>query len=109
MMAEDYKKEFGQRIIKHFLDIQILKLIIMEPMWGYKIKKTLEADWGTKLTHSALYPSLKQLEENGLIFSQKQNQQGRDRKVYAPTERGKMYLQCYYSVIEEQIRNRKIV
>jgi len=106
-MTENYKKEILQRLTKHMLDMQLLRLIIMEPMWGYKIKKTLEAELGIKLAHSALYPSLKQLECNGLIFSQKQHQQGRARKVYMPTEKGKLYLQCYYNVIEEQIQHRE--
>lgn len=105
-MVENYKKEILQRITKHLIDIQLLRLITMEPMWGYKIKKTLEAELGIKLTHSALYPSLKQLEKRGLIFSQRQHQQGRNRKVYTATDKGKLYLQCYYSVLEAQIQSR---
>ena len=105
-MTEDCKKEIIQRITKNLLDIQLLRLIEAEPMWGYKIKKTVENDLGIKLRHGALYPMLNHLEREGFVTSQKQQQQGRSRKVYTLTEKGNQYLESYYSVLKEQIKNK---
>ncbi len=105
-MTEDCKKEIIQRITKNLLDIQLLRLIEAEPMWGYKIKKTVENDLGIKLRHGALYPMLNHLEREGFVTSQKQQQQGRSRKVYTLTEKGNQYLESYYSVLKEQMKNK---
>lgn len=105
-MTEDCKKEIIQRITKNLLDIQLLRLIEAEPMWGYKIKKTVENDLGIKLRHGALYPMLNHLEREGYVTSQKQQQQGRSRKVYTLTEKGNQYLESYYSVLKEQMKNK---
>ncbi|MEM2995248.1 MAG: PadR family transcriptional regulator [Candidatus Bathyarchaeia archaeon] len=102
-MAEKFKKEIVQRITRNLLDIQILKLINAEPMWGYKIKKTIEATTGIKLRHGALYPLLNALEKKGFITSQKQKQGGRIRKVYTITANGKSYIETYHSILKEQI------
>jgi PadR family transcriptional regulator PadR len=102
-MSETYKKEIVQRIIKNLLDIQLLRMVKAQPLWGYKIKKQVEADFNIKLRHGALYPALNSLEKNGFLESQKQQKDGRARKVYTITQKGKNYLKSYYSIIEEQI------
>jgi PadR family transcriptional regulator PadR len=104
-MEENLKKEIVQHITKNLLDIQILHIINKEPAWGYKIKKQIEAFSGLKIRHGALYPSLKRLEEKGLIKSQKQQQGKRTRKIYTTTEKGKTYIQTYQNIIKEQIQN----
>jgi PadR family transcriptional regulator PadR len=105
-VSEEYKKEIAQRITKNLLDIQLLRLIAVEPMWGYKIKKTVESNFNIKLRHGALYPMLNYLEREGFVTSQKQQQQGRSRKVYTLTEKGDLYLQSYYSLLKDQIQNK---
>ncbi|MEM2971737.1 MAG: PadR family transcriptional regulator [Candidatus Bathyarchaeia archaeon] len=102
-MNEQIKKEIVQRITRNLLDIQILRLINAEPMWGYKIKKTIEATVDIKLRHGALYPLLNSLEKKGFLTSQKQKQGGRIRKVYSITTEGKNYLTAYHSILKEQI------
>ncbi len=102
-MSESYKKEIMQRITKNLLDIQLLRMVEMEPMWGYKIKKTVESNLGIKLRHGALYPTLNYLQREGLLTSEKQQQNGRARKVYTITKKGEEYLKSYYSVLKEQI------
>ena len=64
-------------------------------MWGYKIKKHMETRFDVKLRHGALYPLLNALEEGGFLTSQKQQQGGRTRKVYAITKKGKQYTETY--------------
>jgi DNA-binding PadR family transcriptional regulator len=102
-MTETFRTEIVQRITKNLLDIQILRLIQTQPMWGYKIKKQVEANYSVKLRHGALYPLLNELEHKRFLISHRQQQGGRTRKVYSITEKGNRYLQAYYSILKEQI------
>ena len=105
-MSQDYKKQIIQRITKNLLDIQLLRVLETEPMWGYKIKKTFEADFGIKLRHGALYPTLNCLEHEGFLTSQKQQHSGRARKTYTLTPKGNEFLESYYAVLKEQMKNK---
>ncbi len=102
-MSDAYREEILKRITKDLLDIQLLRMVALQPMWGYRIKKTVEGQLGIKLRHGALYPTLNQLEKDGFVKSEKQKQKGRARKVYTATAKGKAYLQSYYAILEEQI------
>ena len=104
-MTENFQKEIVQRITKNLLDIQILRLINTEPMWGYKIKKEVETRFDVKLRHGALYPLLNSLEKKGFLKSQKQQQGGRTRKVYTITKKGKKYIETYHNILKEQMQN----
>jgi DNA-binding PadR family transcriptional regulator len=107
-MAEAFKKELVQRITRNLLDVQILRLIGTQPMWGYRIKKQVEANFDVKLRHGALYPLLNALEQNGFLTSQKQQQGGRTRKVYSITKKGRLYVETYNIVLNEQIEGKDI-
>ena len=102
-MSETYKKEIVQHIIRNLLDIQLLRIIQAQSTWGYKIKKQVETDFNIKLRHGALYPTLNNLEKKGLLESEKQQKDGRQRKVYTITGNGKIYLQTYYSILQGQL------
>jgi PadR family transcriptional regulator PadR len=102
-MAETRRKEIVQRIIKNLLDIQLLRMVEAQPLWGYMIKKKVETKFHIKLRHGALYPMLNSLERQGFLTSQKQTKGGRARKVYTITKKGEEYLQSYYEVLKEQI------
>jgi len=77
-------------------------------MWGYKIKKQVEALFGVKLRHGALYPLLNNLERKGFLTSEKQQKGGRTRKVYTITRKGKQYLEAYVSILKDQIQKQDI-
>lgn len=102
-MAETYRKELVQRIIKNLLDIQLLRMVKAQPIWGYKIKKNVETNFHIKLRHGALYPMLNSLEQKGFLTSKKQTEGGRARKIYTITTKGVEYLQSYYDILKEQI------
>ena len=104
-MSENYKKEIVQHIIRNLLDIQLLRIINNQPTWGYHIKKQVETDFNVKLRHGALYPALNSLEQKGFVESKMQQKDGRSRKVYALTENGRIYLQTYYNVLQNQLEN----
>jgi DNA-binding PadR family transcriptional regulator len=107
-LSEQFKKEIVQRITRNLLDIQILRLIQTQPMWGYMIKKQAETKFGVKLGHGALYPLLNALERKSFLTSQKQQQGGRTRKVYSITKKGNQYVETYDDVLKEQIRKQDI-
>jgi len=107
-LSETYKKEIVQRITRNLLDIQILRLIRSQPMWGYMIKKQAEARFSVTLRHGALYPLLNRLEKESFLTSEKQAKGGRTRKVYTITEKGEQYMEAYRSVLEAQMKNSDI-
>ncbi|MGA2309311.1 MAG: PadR family transcriptional regulator [Candidatus Bathyarchaeia archaeon] len=107
-LAEAYKQELVQRITRNLLDIQMLRLIRTQPMWGYLIKKQAETKFGVKLRHGALYPLLNALERESFLTSQKQQHGGRTRKVYTITRKGEQYLRTYNTILEEQIQGRDL-
>jgi len=102
-LTETFRKELVQRVTRNLLDIQILRLIQRQPMWGYRIKKRVESLFGVTLRHGALYPLLNTLEEEGFLTSEKQKQGGRTRKVYTMTRKGKQYIGAYAGILKEQI------
>lgn len=70
----------------------ILKLLASEvKMYGYQLtQRAKELTKGElEMTEGALYPILHKLESDGIIFSEVQNVNGRDRKYYLLTEKGK--------------------
>jgi len=102
-LTETFREGLVQRMTRNLLDIQILRLIQAQPMWGYKIKKVVEALFGVTLRHGALYPMLNRLETEGLLTSEKQKQGGRTRKVYTITRKGKQYIEAYAGILKEQL------
>ena len=107
-MTENHQTELVQRIIKNLLDIQLLRMVQAQPLWGYKIKKKMEENFNVKLRHGALYPMLNQLEKKGFLTSQRQTEGSRARKVYTITQNGKEYLQSYYSILKHQIKEEDL-
>lgn len=107
-MTEAYRKEIVQRITRNLLDIQILRLVQTQPMWGYKIKKQAEIKFGVKLRHGALYPLLNTLEKESFVTSERQQQGGRTRKVYTITKKAEEYIGVYNSILKEQMNGKDI-
>ena len=107
-VSETYKKGLVQRITKNLLDIQILRLIQTQPMWGYMIKKQAETKFDVKLRHGALYPLLNNLEKESFLTSEKQSKGGRTRKVYSITQKGEHYLGAYNNILREQLSRKDV-
>jgi DNA-binding PadR family transcriptional regulator len=103
-LNEDIKEQIFQRIYKNFLDILVLRLIVEEPIWGYKIIKKAEKLFNIKLRHGALYPLLNVLEENSFIRSEQIVKGGRIRKVYEITEKGIKLVDSYYDCLRDQLK-----
>jgi PadR family transcriptional regulator PadR len=72
-------------------------------MWGYKIKQEVEANFGIRLRHGALYPLLNRMEKEGMLISRKESQGGRIRKTYSITKKGLQLTSVYKEVLREQL------
>jgi PadR family transcriptional regulator PadR len=107
-VSESFRKGIVQRIFRNFLDLMVLRLVQAEPMWGYKIIKYAEEEYGVSIRHGALYPLLNSLERKGFLRSRKEAKRGRVRKVYEITSRGIQLLDAYSEVLQEQIRKQYI-
>jgi len=77
-------------------------------MWGYKIKKLMEAKFGVRLRYGTLYPLLDKLERRGLLMSERQRQSGRVRKIYTLTEGGEKYLKTYRTLLRDQLNDEDL-
>lgn len=72
----------------------LLKLLEEKDMYGYEITETLRTRSNDvfKLKAGTLYPLLHALETKGLTRSYAAIAEGRERRYYALTERGKTHL-----------------
>lgn len=82
-----WQKMINQGLIRFFL----LKALRDEPLYGYILtKKIEEISWGAcKPTQGTLYPALNQLEKEGYLTVHTTKYQGRERKIYQITAKGK--------------------
>jgi PadR family transcriptional regulator PadR len=103
-LTETLKKGIVQHITRNLLDVQILRLIKTQPLWGYRIKQQVEGNYGVTLRHGALYPLLNRREKEGLLSSHKEAQGGRIRKTYEITQKGLTLIQAYNEILTEQIQ-----
>jgi len=71
--------------MKGFLSYLILWNLRKKSMNGAELAKELEKRRGTKPSPGTIYPALKELKNNGLIFANK-------NKVYSLTKKGKEEL-----------------
>lgn len=77
-------------------------------MWGYRILRYVEEEYGVSIRHGALYPLLNGLEKKGFLRSRKEAKGGRVRKVYEITSRGIQLLDAYSEVLQEQMQKQDI-
>ncbi len=90
----------------------ILKLLSQEvKMYGYQLtQRAKELTKGElEMTEGALYPLLHKLESEGIIYSELQNVNGRDRKYYLLTEKGKGLQQEKETEMRSYLFNLKAI
>lgn len=77
------------------MDYVLLGMLSHEPMTGYEIKKSLDTAlrffWGG--SYGSIYPTLSQLEKDGMVTKENTSSNGRERISYSITEHGKEALQ----------------
>jgi len=107
-VSETFKTQIVQRIGRNLTDIMILRIVSTQPIWGYKIIKTIETMYHIKLGHGITYPLLRTLEKGGFIQSTQKKHGGRIRKIYSITPIGIQLIDTYNEYLKEQIAMRDI-
>ena len=90
----------------------ILKLLVKEvKMYGYQMtQRAKELTKGElEMTEGALYPILHKLENEGVIYSEVENVNGRDRKYYFLTEKGKKQQLTQEAEMKSYLFNLKTI
>lgn len=90
----------------------ILKLLVKEvKMYGYQMtQRAKELTKGElEMTEGALYPILHKLENEGVIYSEVENVNGRDRKYYFLTEKGKKQQMTQEAEMKSYLFNLKTI
>lgn len=90
----------------------ILKLLVKEvKMYGYQMtQRAKELTKGElEMTEGALYPILHKLENEGIIYSEVENVNGRDRKYYFLTEKGKKQQLTQEAEMKSYLFNLKTI
>jgi transcriptional regulator len=80
--------------LKGHLDAMILSVVSAEPLHGYAIIEELKRRSGGSLSlpEGTVYPALHRLERGGLLASAWSSGDGRRRRVYELTARGRREL-----------------
>lgn len=83
-----------RQAVSGHLDLLLLAALEDGPAHGYAISGEIRTrSRGTiEIAEGTLYPALQRLEDRGLLRSERRLAQGRERRVYALTARGKAEL-----------------
>ena len=84
---------------KGLLEVCVLSAIREEESYGYKIMSELEPY--IKISESTLYPILKRLEASGAVATHTEEYNGRLRKYFRITEKGRKKIQEFIEEMEE--------
>ena len=78
--------------------LAILSLLNEGPRHGYDLMKTMAARWGSarRISAGSVYPTLQQLEDEGLITSKRED----GRRVYELTDAGRAELEENAEIVE---------
>jgi len=96
----------SDRIIKGSLSAVILQLLQNNGrMYGYEITKAVRdgSKGKMKITEAALYPALHKLEATGLLETETEIADGRSRKYYRLSRKGKKESMLQLAVLQESI------
>lgn len=92
-MTEPLKEKQGQ-LLKGNLSVLLLAILQSKPAHGYGVIRELErrSNGAFDLAEGTVYPALYRLEKQGLLESQRAAVDGRQRRVYSLTAKGKAAL-----------------
>jgi len=96
----------ANKIIKGSLSAIIMQLLQNNGrMYGYEITKAVRdgSKGKTKITEAALYPALHKLEEAGLLETESEMVDGRIRKYYKLSRKGKKESAIQLDALKESI------
>ena len=92
---------------KGLLEVCVLAAIKEEESYGYKI--IADVSRYVEISESTLYPILKRLESTGMVTTRSKEYNGRLRKYYMITERGRQKINDFAADLEEIERIYKFI
>jgi PadR family transcriptional regulator, regulatory protein PadR len=101
-----------KQIIKGSLTAIILKLLEdNRRMYGYEITKVVreQSKGKMQLTEAALYPALHRLLEDGLLETETEMVEGRMRKYYSLTKKGKTQTAEEVNALKEALASLQLI
>lgn len=82
-------------------------------MHGYRLRQVAQAyTWMYPMTNASVYPALHELEADGFIQHDTEVHNGRARKVYRITERGRMELRRWLAIapdVDASVRDQMLL
>ncbi len=93
--------ELKTRFVRGFLDVTIMKLLLEEPLWGYKMMEVLKDRFGVKVGPPVIYPILDSMEADGLILAEEVYSGKRKRKVYTVLPQGEAMLKNMDRILKD--------
>lgn len=102
----------SRQIIKGSLTAIILKLLETNTrMYGYEMTRAVKESSGGKMeiTEAALYPALHKLVESGLLDTETEMVDGRQRKYYSLTKKGKKESVVAVSELQDALETLKSI
>ncbi|MBD3341279.1 MAG: hypothetical protein GF353_19385 [Candidatus Lokiarchaeota archaeon] len=105
-LSENFAERMETAMKKGFISSMILVILEKNPSYGYKIGKTIEENTDSLWNPSAstMYTVLKRLQKRGLIEVKKELDEGRGKKIYEITEKGKNTLKIIMNKHKEMRR-----
>ena len=83
---------YERKVLLFFIRVHILHHSVVDNgIYGLEMIKELESH-GYKISPGTLYPILHDLEKNKLLIVKEKNVDGKIRKIYHPTKKGKETL-----------------
>lgn len=100
-MSENAHSELRRRFVRSFLDLIVLRMLLDEPLWGYRIMFKMMEAYGIKVGPPVIYPLLESLESEGLLKCNEIYEGKRKRKVYHTTSLGVKKIKQFVDVLGE--------
>lgn len=86
------------------LDSLILMQIVSEgPLHGYALTSTIEEKFGWKPSQTAVYNSLKSMENEKMVVAEERIEKGRAQKIYSITDQGQQFFDETQHMIKEHM------
>jgi len=86
------QKELQIGVTKKMLDVIMLMFLRKRSRHGYELMSKIQKTFGVHFRASTIYPTLAELQRNGLVVSQWDTEKIRPRKVYSLTDKGQEAL-----------------
>ena len=84
---------------------QIILIILVRrgPIHGYAISAIMEEKSGWKPSQTAIYNSLKSMENENLIVAEERIEKGRAQKIYSLTDKGQKHYEQTHQIMRKQM------